>query len=81
MSHTVITTPEGMTYFHLAQLKGAIQLEELGMRHSSGRSSYAFAKRTYGFSGTRKMVIEQIKTEMAKILAKRAEAEVMLDDA
>lgn len=35
---TVINTPEGIALFRLLQLKGALKLEMLGMRHSSGRS-------------------------------------------
>ena len=35
---TLVNTREGIALFRLLQLKGALKLEMLGMRHSSGRS-------------------------------------------
>lgn len=46
--------------FHLLQLKHAIRLEGLGMRHSSGRSALKHAKDVYGLKGNREAVLKQI---------------------
>ena len=56
--------PGAAEYFHLCQLKGAIRLEGMGMRHSSGRSALAFAKKTYGFTGKREQVLAQIEARL-----------------
>jgi hypothetical protein len=34
----ILDTPEGIAFFRLCALKGAVKLESIGMRHSSGRS-------------------------------------------
>lgn len=66
-----MTDPNAREYFHLCQLKGAIRLEGLGMRHSSGRSALKHAKQTYGFTGDREQVIYQITTRTAELLSAR----------
>jgi len=50
--------------WHLLTLRGAIRLEGMGMRHSSGRSALAHAKRLYGFKGNRAQVLEQIEATL-----------------
>lgn len=47
--------------WHLLTLKSAIKLEGLGMRHSSGRSALAHAKRLYNLKGNRAAVLQQIE--------------------
>jgi len=66
-----MTNDNARKYVHLAQLKGAIRLEGLGMRHSSGRSALAFAKKLYGFTGNREKVLGQIEAELARLLELR----------
>lgn len=68
-----MTVPENRKFLHLLQLKGAIKLEILGMRHSSGRSAYAHAKKIYGFRGSRESVLAQIKAELERILPKEVQ--------
>jgi hypothetical protein len=41
----ILTTPEQIGRFQLLSLRGAVKLEALGMKHSSGRSATAAAKR------------------------------------
>lgn len=50
----------GVPVFQLLQWKYAIELEAKGMRHSSGRSVYAHAKRVLGIKGNRDKVIAHI---------------------
>lgn len=60
--------------FHLMQLRGAIRMEAMGMRHSSGRSALKFAKDLYGFKGNRDAVLAQIETRLAELKAEAAPA-------
>lgn len=66
-----MSDPDTRVYVHLAQLKGAIRLEGLGIRHSSRRSALKYAKDLYGFTGNREKVLTQIENRMQEILAKR----------
>lgn len=50
----VIDTPDGIMHFHMLAQKHALQMEIMGMRHSSGRSVCAHIKRTYGIDYRRK---------------------------
>ena len=50
---TVISTPDGITAYQLLAQKGALKLECLGMKHSSGRS-VAKVIRGYGITGKTK---------------------------
>lgn len=61
--------------FHLLQLKHAIRLEGMGMRHSSGRSALKHAKDTYGLKGNRAAVLSQIEALLERIKA-QAQGEV-----
>jgi hypothetical protein len=68
----VLDTPEGIAFFKVAQLRYAIEAEGRGLRHSSGRSVLAFAKKYYGIKGNRESVIAQLDTMMEEMMeAKR----------
>jgi len=53
--------------WHLVTLRGAIRLEGMGMRHSSGRSALKHAKDLYGFKGNRAAVLQQIDATLAEL--------------
>lgn len=57
----VIDTPNGIQWFHMRAQLGALRLEALGMRHSSGRSVCAHIKRTYGLKGNKQAVLAQFE--------------------
>jgi hypothetical protein len=65
---TTIDTPEGINFFHLLSQRGALRLEIMGMRRSSGRSVYSIVKDEHGFKGTKQQVLDQLneKIEEAK---------------
>lgn len=73
MSETiVITGKENIQMFHLLQLKYALKLELVGLKHSQG-SVYAYVKRQFGFKGNKQKVFDQLcqhietkHTEMAQ---------------
>jgi hypothetical protein len=67
----ILDTPDGIRYFQLAQWKYAIQLESLGMRHSSGRSVTAHAKRQLGIRGNRDKVLARIEELMNELEARK----------
>ena len=56
-----ITDPEEIHLYRLSCLRGALKLEILGMRHSSGKSVYSRIKDEFGFSGNRKRVLMQLE--------------------
>lgn len=60
---TVIDTPEGIAMFHLLQMKYALKLECLGMKHSRG-SVYALVKRELGFKGDKRSVLTQLEAHI-----------------
>ena len=66
-----MTQPGAKEFVHLAQLKGAIKLEGMGMKHSSGRSALKFAKELYGFTGNREAVLQQIAARMEELIAEK----------
>lgn len=70
MSVTVIDTPEGISYAQLASLKCAVKLEALGMKHSSGKSMSALAKRQLGLKRNTPAadVVKAIQAKMDAIL-------------
>lgn len=53
---------EGVPVFQLLQWKHAIRLEAKGLKHSSGRSVYAHAKRILGIKGNRDKVLAHIQS-------------------
>jgi hypothetical protein len=62
-----LTTPEQISRFQLATIKQMVKLEGLGMKHSSGRSSTAAAKKMLGLPRNTKR--EEIIREIDKLLA------------
>lgn len=63
---TVLTTEDQIQRFRWAQRHAAVRLEKLGMRHSSGRSVTAVAKRELGLkrSATYDEVINAINDKL-----------------
>jgi hypothetical protein len=59
---TVIDTPERIAMFHLLQLKYALKLESVGLRHSSGRSVAAYIRKQFGLKARNK---QQLLNEFA----------------
>ena len=53
-------------FFHLLQLRSALQLEILGMKHSRG-SVYVKIKRDFGFKGNKQKVYDQMDEHINKI--------------
>ena len=56
----VFDTPEGISFFQLASLKGALKMECMGMTRR-GQSAYAQAKELYGLKGSKQKVLEQME--------------------
>lgn len=50
--------------FQLLSIKSAMELEQKGMKHSSGKSAHSLAKRILGISGSR----EKVYAEFCKYL-------------
>jgi hypothetical protein len=73
---TTVLTGSGITYFQLAALKGAVKLEAVGLRHSSGRSMSAQAKRICGLkrNATVDQVVAALQVKMNEILAAKEAA-------
>lgn len=67
---TTIATPEGITYFSLASLKGAVKLEALGMKRR-GPSATSIARKQFGLKAraSHQEVIAAIQTKMDEMLA------------
>lgn len=57
----MLTTPEQIEWYHMRTQLGALKLELVGLKHSSGRSVYAHIKRTYGLKGNKQRVFDQFK--------------------
>jgi hypothetical protein len=66
----MIDTPEGIDFFRMASLKGALKLECVGMQLSRGASAYATCKREYGLKGSKAKVLEQMEALVEKALGK-----------
>lgn len=58
-SGTMLSGPVQMHMFHMLQIKHAMRLEQLGMKHSSGKSAHALAKRILGIKGNKQKVYEE----------------------
>lgn len=56
---TVIDTPDGIEKFRLLQLKHAMKLELLGMKHSKLGSIISKVKKQYGFKGNKQSIVTQ----------------------
>ena len=55
----VIDTPDGIEAYRLLALRGALNLEILGMRRSHGQSVATIIKREFGLKGNNAKVLEQ----------------------
>ena len=55
----VFDTPDGIAFFRLCSIRGAVKLEIQGIRFRGG-SRYAAAKRIYGIKGSRESVLKQL---------------------
>lgn len=58
-----MTNPE---MFHLLQLKYALKLEIVGLKHSRG-SVYAYVKKHFGFKGNKQKVLDQLISMISMI--------------
>jgi len=63
---TVIDTPDGIAFYRLAALKGALDLQTKGMKLSRGRSATSIGKAQYGLrrntaSGQYPIVAKQVE--------------------
>lgn len=67
---TVIDTPEGIKFYRLVSMRGAIRLEAKGMRMSRG-SVTARAKREFGIKGNRTEVLAFLDAEIERMKAER----------
>lgn len=64
-----LTTPAQMELWDISRRKAALKLEMKGLHLSSGRSMYAFIKKTYGFRGDRQRVLDQLEALRLEKLA------------
>lgn len=55
----MLNTPEDIEFYRMLTLKGALRLELLGMRHSRF-SAYKIAKQSYGLTGNKQKVYDQL---------------------
>ena len=67
MSFTA-TTPEQISFFRLAALKGALKLETVGMKRR-GRSAYSIVKEEFGFKGNKKKVLSQLEELIEELIS------------
>lgn len=69
----VINTPEGIRLYQLAAARGAIRLEKVGLKHSSGRSVRKHWALHLGLKANAKadVVLAKIQDEIDKIQADR----------
>jgi len=61
---------EAMDFFRLAQTKGRLKLEILGIK-GRGPSAYSQAKAWYGLRGSRKVVLAQLATMVEDAIEKK----------
>ena len=55
----IIDTPKKIERYSLLALKGALELELVGLNRR-GRSAYSIIKEEYGLKGNRKKVLDQL---------------------
>jgi len=60
----IADTPEAIDAYFLLARRGALKLEIIGMRHSSGQSVSKFLKDKYGYTGNKKKVLEQYEADL-----------------
>ena len=71
MSDSIMfNTPEGINFYRMASLKGALKLECLGMKHSRG-SAYATCKKLYNLKGNKQSVLTQMEALVKEAIAKK----------
>ncbi len=63
---SIIEGAENMRLYRLAQMRSALKLEILGMKHSRG-SVYALAKRALGIKGSKEKVLAEIERRLAEM--------------
>lgn len=68
----VIDTADGIAFYRLAALKGALDLQTKGLKLSRGRSATSIAKAQYGLTGTAAKMLPVIEREVEDILTIRA---------
>lgn len=68
---TVVDTPQGVRFFQLCAFIGAVSLEIKGMKHSSGLSMTARAKRAYGLKGNARKVLSGLEALREAMIAER----------
>lgn len=66
----VLDTPEDIAFFRLLALKGALGLELKGLRRSRGPSAYKIAKQSYGLTGNKQKVYDQLVAMIEQIQEK-----------
>jgi hypothetical protein len=76
MNAVVLNTPNGITFARLAALKGAVRLESVGLKHSSGKSMRKLAAVEMGLKPSAKHieVIAALAAKMEELLNARPAA-------
>lgn len=73
-----ICTGNGVTVFQLLAVKGALRLESIGLKHSSGRSLRKFWALQMGLKANAKVeqVLEAIEKKLAEVRAQLKPGEI-----
>ena len=69
----ILDTPIQIAYYIFRTQTHALGLEMKGLRHSSGRSVYAYVKKIYHFTGTRAKVLATMEAITPALFAERCE--------
>jgi len=69
MNTLVIETPDQHKYWRILQLRSALRLECLGMKHSSGKSVFSIVKQEFKFKGSKQSVLDQLCKHIENIKA------------
>jgi hypothetical protein len=67
----IAKTKEEIAFFRLAALEFALGMELIGLRRSRSPSAYSILKREYGFKGSKKKVLEQVRARAEQLIAER----------
>lgn len=71
MDNGIMTvTPEGIDFFRMAALKGALKMECAGMGRR-GQSAYSICKQEFGLKGNKQKVLEQMEKLVADAIANK----------
>lgn len=68
---TTINTPEGVRFYRLLALKGALTLEIKGIKRSGGRRTAYSILKGMGYRGTRKKVLQMVTDDIKVALELR----------